>query len=159
MKPLLQPCHASMHDLNYIDTAKNMINIFLRNTSCEKVWLKRINCFQELLTATSNQFWQFSDGLKSFGEVNILIPPSWDIISCLGMDHDYISLNWNLLFLGGRDVAQGHVFHADIHVSESQHYLGDIPWSLQHLGCRQQVSNIMYSSTRKNNLNWTLNTQ
>ena len=85
-----------MHDLNYIDTAKNMINIFLRNTSCEKVWLKRINCFQELLTATSNQFWQFTDGLKSFGEVNILIPPSWDIISCLGLDYDFESLNLNL---------------------------------------------------------------
>ena len=70
---------------------------------------------QELLNATSHQYWTFTDGIQSMEEVRILLPSSWNTSSCLA----------------GRDLRSGHLTHQDILVLDSQPYTDDLPWSLQ----------------------------
>ena len=70
---------------------------------------------QELLNATSHQYWTFTDGIQSVEEVRILLPSSWNTSSCLA----------------GRDLRSGHLTQQDILVLDSQPYTDDLPWSLQ----------------------------
>lgn len=70
---------------------------------------------QELLNRTSHEYWTFTEGLDSLGDVQVLLPSSWDTSACLA----------------GRELRTGHLTQLDLLVLQSQPYTDDLPWSLQ----------------------------
>ena len=70
---------------------------------------------QDLLNLTSFQYWTFTERQHSFQDVQILIPPSWNLSSCLAE----------------RRLKTGHLTDLDLLLVESQPYTDDLPWSLQ----------------------------